>query len=84
MPRKKKLRDLNALAAAIVSEATAGPAEQTLPEDPPKNPHAQALSKLGASKGGQARAKKLTAEERRKIARRAAKARWRKKGSKPA
>jgi len=41
-----------------------------------KNPHAQALSKLGAAKGGEARARALTPEQRREIARRAARARW--------
>lgn len=41
-----------------------------------KNPHAVALSRLGARKGGLARAAKLTAQERREIARKAAKARW--------
>jgi hypothetical protein len=44
-----------------------------------KNPHAQALSALGAAKGGKARAAKLSAEKRRAIARKAAKARWRAK-----
>jgi hypothetical protein len=42
----------------------------------PKNPAAVALSKLGSRKGGIARAKKLTPEERKQIAQRAAKARW--------
>ena len=42
-----------------------------------KNVHAVALARLGASKGGKARAKALTAEERREIARKAALARWR-------
>ncbi len=37
---------------------------------------AKALSARGASKGGKARAKKLSAEERRDIAKRAAEARW--------
>ena len=37
---------------------------------------AKTLSKLGSSKGGQARAAKLTPEERKKIARNAALARW--------
>ncbi|MCD4728591.1 MAG: hypothetical protein K8R46_13075, partial [Pirellulales bacterium] len=37
---------------------------------------ARALSARGASKGGKARAEKLTAEERRNIAKRAAEARW--------
>ena len=44
-----------------------------------KNPHAQALSALGASKGGKARAESLTAKQRSKIAQKAAKARWKKK-----
>jgi hypothetical protein len=44
-----------------------------------KNPHAVALSKLGARKGGQSRAAALSPEERREIARRAAQARWEKK-----
>jgi len=41
-----------------------------------KNPHAQALSALGASKGGKARAAKLTARQRKTIAKKAAIARW--------
>lgn len=45
-----------------------------------KNPHALALAKMGASKGGKARAKKLTAEQRSEIARFAAEKRW---GSEP-
>jgi hypothetical protein len=48
-------------------------------EHPPekvKNPHAVAMSKLGASKGGKARAESLTAKQRSKIAKKAAKARW--------
>ncbi len=44
-----------------------------------KNPHAAALGRLGGLKGGQARAKALTAAQRRRIASRAAKARWAKK-----
>ena len=41
-----------------------------------KNPHAQSLARLGASKGGQARASILSPEERQHIARKAAQARW--------
>jgi hypothetical protein len=41
-----------------------------------KNPHAQALSALGASKGGKARASKLSEKKRKEIARKAAIARW--------
>jgi len=40
------------------------------------NKAAQMLSKLGASKGGKARAAKLTPEQRKAIAEKAAKARW--------
>jgi len=71
----KKPRDLNRLANAIVQEATG-----EAPEEPPsdKNPHAVALGRLGGVKGGKARAAKLTAEQRREIAQRAAHARWEK------
>lgn len=41
-----------------------------------KNKAAAELSKLGASKGGIARAKALTPKQRRQIAKRAAEARW--------
>lgn len=44
-----------------------------------KNPAAVALGKLGGSKGGKARAAKMTPEERSESARKAAKARWDKK-----
>jgi len=46
-----------------------------------KNPHAQALSALGASKGGKARAAKLSKQRRRAIAKNAAAMRWAKKSS---
>jgi hypothetical protein len=48
-----------------------------------KNLHAAALSKLGAAKGGKARAEALTAAERREIARKAARARWGKRKGQP-
>jgi hypothetical protein len=41
-----------------------------------KNKAAQALGKLGGLKGGKARAKKLSPERRKEIARLAANARW--------
>jgi hypothetical protein len=44
-----------------------------------KNLAAVALGKLGASKGGKARAKKLTPEARSTIAKKAAEARWTKR-----
>ncbi len=42
----------------------------------PKNEAAVALGRLGGLKGGRARAERLTAEERKEIAQRAAKQRW--------
>jgi hypothetical protein len=46
--------------------------------EPPdtRNPAAVALSKLGASKGGKARAAKLSDRKRKAIAKRAAAVRW--------
>jgi len=43
-----------------------------------KNPYASALGRLGGLKGGRARAEVLTPKQRRAIARKAARARWRK------
>ena len=68
---KRQPQDVNVLAASIVEEATRE-------GESGKNPHAVALGRLGGAKGGPARAKKLTPEERREIARKAAQARWRK------
>jgi len=44
-----------------------------------KNPAAVALGRLGGLRGGKARAKLLTAAARKRIAKRAAAARWKKK-----
>lgn len=44
-----------------------------------KNPAAVALGRLGGLKGGKARAKVLTPERRKAIAKKAAKVRWSKK-----
>jgi len=54
----------------VTGEKWGGPPERV------KNPAAVALSKLGASKGGIARAASLTAKQRSKIAKKAAKKRW--------
>ena len=72
-PKKKRPTDPNQLAKAIVDKATEAPAK---PEDKGKNPAAVALGRLGGKKGGPARAKKLTAEQRSEIARKAARMRW--------
>jgi hypothetical protein len=68
-----KKRDFTQIAKAIIDKVTGN-----VPPDPPdtRNPHAVALSKLGASKGGKARAKKLTKKQRTEIAKKAATSRW--------
>jgi len=78
--KKKRPRDINELAASIEAEATSGkPAEEESPiKKPAKNPAAVILGRLGGLKGGRARAKNLTPEERKEIARIAALARWKK------
>jgi hypothetical protein len=75
-PRKhpRKNEDINEAAFRVMREAT----EKHDPERP-KNPAAVALGRLGASKGGKARAAKLSAKKRAQIARKAAMARWKRK-----
>lgn len=73
---KKRPRDTNQLAKMIVDIST-GEVEDVEPKpEREKNPAAVALGKLGASKGGKARAAKLSAKKRKEIARKAAKIRW--------
>ena len=71
MPKRssKKPQDVNQLAASIVQQTTGE-----------KNPAAVALGRLGGLKGGKARAVKLSQEERRKIAQKAARSRWSRRG----
>lgn len=72
--KKKRPHDLNKLAASIISEiAGENRSQETIAA---KNPAAVALGRLGGLKGGEARAKKLTAQQRTDIARKAAKVRW--------
>ena len=81
--KNRSLRDISQLARAIVEEATGEsltdhPPPTEPPKNPPhkKNPAAVALGKLGGKKGGDARAKKLSPEQRKAIAQKAARARW--------
>jgi hypothetical protein len=73
----KRPHDLNQWAKHMVDIAT-GQAQDKSPDEA-KNPAAVALGKLGGLKGGKARAKALSAEERAGIARKAAQTRWKKK-----
>ena len=64
------------------------PYRASIPEKTPKpvpeeiSRAAAALSKLGAVKGGQARAASMTPKQRTRLARKAARARWAKKEGK--
>jgi len=60
---------MNSIAFRIVAQATGQPERV-------KNPAAVALGKLGASKGGKARAEKLSKKRRKEIAQAAATVRW--------
>jgi len=75
--KQKRPRDTNQLAWQIVQEATG---QSILPPAKPdtRNAAAVALSQLGASKGGKARAATLSSQKRKAIARKAAQARWKK------
>ncbi len=81
--RKKTRRDEAEIARGVV-EQLIGEKLSGDPLDPEpepsqgdtRNPAAVALGKLGASKGGKARAKKLSKAKRIAIARKAAEARW--------
>jgi hypothetical protein len=76
MPKRSsnKKKDVNILASNIVEQATGEPTPK--PEDSIKNPAAVALGRLGGLKGGKARANKLTPEQRKEIAKKAAETRW--------
>ena len=67
----RKPRDVNQLARSVIAHI-----EEIAEEHPGKNPAAVALGRKGGLKGGRARMDSLTAEERRKLALKAAKARW--------
>jgi hypothetical protein len=78
MPKRSgKKQDINEKAFAIVQQLT-GQASEEKP-DREKNPAAVALGRLGGLKGGKARARRLTAKQRKESARRAARKRWSKK-----
>jgi hypothetical protein len=77
-PRKVPA-DVNSNAVRVARLAT-GESDPPKPKPKKKNPAAVALGKLGASKGGKARAAVLTAKERSAIARKAAEERWKEHG----
>ena len=85
--KKKTRRDTAEIARSVVEQAigeklTGNPEPEEEQEPDTRNPAAVALSKLGASKGGKARAKKLSKKRRSEIAKKAANTRWRSKHTK--
>ena len=78
---KPKDHDFATLARNVVEQAIGERLDGSPLPDPHqgKNPAAVALGKLGGAKGGAARAKSLSPEQRADIARVAAQARWKKR-----
>jgi hypothetical protein len=78
--KKKKETDFAVTAFRVVQEATGQYQPETKKEKTQnlegKNPNAVALGRLGGLKGGKARASKMTPEQRKEIAQKAAQARW--------
>jgi hypothetical protein len=72
---RKRPRDLNRLAEAIVGEAT-GEEPSKSEDEPHKDAAAVELGRRGGLKGGPARAQRLSKQQRSDIARQAARARW--------
>jgi hypothetical protein len=70
--------DLNRLAKSIVDQATTDDQLQKKAIEEGKNPAAVILGRLGGLKGGKARARRLSAEQRSQIAKKAAQVRWQK------
>lgn len=80
----KRPRDPNQLAKWIVDQSTSenpAPEEQPAPTSPPVNlsEYMAAIGRKGGQIGGKRRLKTMTKEQRRKVAARAARARWKKR-----
>ena len=76
--RSKLPRDSNLLAKTIIDIAT-GNAVPVDSADHHKNAAAVTLGRLGGLKGGKARASQLSPQDRSRIAKKAAKTRWKHK-----
>jgi len=84
MTRKKKSdHDFSINAIRIVREATKNTEiiEIETIQIEGKNPNAVALGRLGGLKGGKVRAERLTPEQRKEIAQKAARKRWDRKNT---
>lgn len=80
MGDRKKKRDINEVAFDVVRRATdpeaPTPGESDSQSDDGKDPAAVELGRRGGKKGGPARARRMTPEQRREAARKAARGRW--------
>ena len=81
MPNRSSKRgqgpeDINQIAFRVVQQAT-GQMPKERPVDPEEEPKAVTLGRLGGLKGGKARAKSLSPDQRKEAAKKAAQARWR-------
>jgi hypothetical protein len=72
----KRPTDPNQLAKLMVDIAAGEVSDSVLDGPAKKNPAAVALGRLGGKRGGKARADKLTPEQRKEIASKAAASRW--------
>ena len=73
MAKKKESTDINELAFGIVDDLTS---DEPPKEEPAKNPAAVERGRKGGKIGGKARADSLSADKKKEIAKKAAKARW--------
>ena len=80
MPKRSSTQKDTQVLARAVLDAVVPDAEPPKAEKK-KNPAAVALGRLGGLKGGKARAAKLTAEQRKEIAKKAALSRWKRSPS---
>ncbi len=76
MSRLRQERDVNQMARAVIEHV-----ERMAEEHPGKNPAAVALGRQGGLKGGRTRMDSLTAEQRRQLGLKGARARWGKPGA---
>ena len=81
--RASTRKDFTQIAKAVLDSVTGDGPKRLPPGSPPendtRNPAAVAMAALGASKGGKARAAKLSAKKRKAIAKKAAAQRWKRR-----
>jgi hypothetical protein len=84
MRKKMKAHDFSVTAFKVVQEATEEKPPETEPAKPPRKDYDyKELGHKGGLKGGKARASKLTPEQRKEIAKKAANARWKRTIERP-